>query len=80
MDPERAVDLDSSRRAPRSSTSPADAVLRPLLTIDQVAGVLGVSVKTVRRLVARGFPHIRIRRMVRFDPADVQRWIVARSS
>lgn len=59
---------------------PLASGLHPLLTIEQVASALGVSPKTVRRLIARGFPHVRFGRVLRFDPADVQRWIVARSS
>lgn len=54
--------------------------LAALLTIEEVAGVLAVSPKTVRRLIARGFPHVRFGRVLRFDPADVHRWIVARRS
>jgi excisionase family DNA binding protein len=56
------------------------AHLSPLLTIEQVARVLAVSPKTVRRLVARGFPHVRFGRVIRFASADVQRWLEARSS
>lgn len=73
-------------RAIRSSVE--EAVVRPaeprelprLLTLPEVAQVLQVSPKTVRRLVARGFPHIRFGRVLRFDPADVHRWLVARRS
>jgi excisionase family DNA binding protein len=54
--------------------------LSRLLTLPEVAGVLQVSPKTVRRLVARGFPHIRFGRVLRFDQADVHRWLVARRS
>jgi excisionase family DNA binding protein len=54
--------------------------LRPLLTIEQVAEILAVSPKTVRRLIARGFPRIAFGRVLRFDPADVQRWVQARRS
>jgi excisionase family DNA binding protein len=63
------------RRIPREGGS-----LRPLLTIEQLAGALAVSPKTVRRLVAHGFPHIRFGRVLRFDPVDVQRWLEARRS
>ena len=56
------------------------AVLPRLLTLPEVAEVLRVSPKTVRRLLARGFPHVRFGRVLRFDPADVHRWIVARRS
>ena len=79
MASERALvsDLDARERL---ASRPAASALHPLLTIEQVAGVLSVSPKTVRRLVRRGFPHVRFGRVLRFDPADVQRWIVARSS
>ena len=54
--------------------------LPQLMTLSEVAKALKVSEKTVRRLVGRGFPHVRFGRVLRFDPADVHRWIVARSS
>jgi excisionase family DNA binding protein len=60
--------------------SSARSALRPLLTIEQVAEILAVSPKTVRRLIARGFPRIAFGRVLRFDPADVQRWVQARRS
>ena len=63
-----AVPTGASRGLPR------------LLTLPEVADALQVSAKTVRRLVARGFPHIRFGRVLRFDPADVHRWLVARRS
>jgi excisionase family DNA binding protein len=66
--------------ASRASRSHRAAPLAPLLTLEQVATLLAVSPKTVRRLVARGFPHIRFGRVLRFAPADVQRWLEARSS
>lgn len=45
----------------------------PLLTIEEVARLLHVSVTTVRRLVAAGqIPEIRIGRLIRFHP-DVVR-------
>src|SRR6266850_6486702 len=58
-----------------SGRAPVASALRPLLTLEQVAYVLAVSPKTVRRLVARGFPHIRFGRVLRFDPADVCRFL-----
>ena len=77
----------SARRRSLNSDVTADSVqsrsrsaLRPLLTIEQVAELLAVSPKTVRRLVGRGFPHVRFGRVLRFAPADVQRWLEARSS
>lgn len=50
-----------------------------LLTITQVAELLSVSGKTVRRMVvARRIPCVRIGRQIRFVPGDVFRWLEAR--
>ena len=52
--------------------------LAPLLTIEQVADHLGVSKKTVRRLIGRGLPCVRLGRVVRFRQADLLRFVEAR--
>ena len=45
----------------------------PLLTIDDVATVLSVSTKTVRRMIGRGeLPHIRVGRQVRVRWEDLE--------
>lgn len=75
---ERARTIRSSVEEPVVRPEPRE--LPKLLTLPEVAEVLQVSPKTVRRLVARGFPHIRFGRVLRFDPADVHRWLVARRS
>ena len=50
-----------------------------LLTIRELAGLLRVSQKTVRRwMTAEGLPSIRVGRLVRFEPGDVSRWLSAR--
>ena len=50
-----------------------------LLTIREVARYLGVSEKTIRRMVAAGLiPCVRIGRAIRFLPGDVFRWVSAR--
>lgn len=50
-----------------------------LLTIDEVAEVLRISVRTMRRLVAcRSLPFIRVGRLVRFRPEDVRRFLEGR--
>ncbi len=54
------------------------SVVPQLMTLAEVARALQVSEKTVRRLLGRGFPHVRFGRVLRFDPADVQRWVEAR--
>ncbi len=50
-----------------------------LLTITQVASYLQLSARTVRRLVAmRQLRCVRLGRSVRFDPADVFRFVAGR--
>ena len=50
---------------------------RPLFTIRDVAGVLNVSTRGLRKLVADGrFPQpIRVGRLLRWPEATVQEWI-----
>jgi excisionase family DNA binding protein len=51
----------------------------PMMSIEDVSRFLNLSVKSVRRLVARGsLPCYRIGRLVRFMPGDVFRWLEAR--
>ncbi len=52
---------------------------RPLLTIGEVAQTLRVSRRTIRRLIAtRALPCVRVGGQLRFDPADVVRFVTAR--
>ena len=47
-----------------------------LLGVDEVADSLGVTNRFVRRLVAeRRIPFVKVGKFVRFDPAEVNRWI-----
>jgi excisionase family DNA binding protein len=47
-----------------------------LMTIAEVADHLGVEVRHVRRLVhERRIPFIKWGHLLRFDPADIQKWI-----
>jgi excisionase family DNA binding protein len=49
----------------------------PLIDIDQVAARLGVTPRFVRRLVdERRIPFHKIGKFVRFDPADIDSYIV----
>jgi excisionase family DNA binding protein len=49
-----------------------------LLDIDGLAARLGVTSRFVRRLVEeRRVPYLKIGRLVRFDPSDVESWISA---
>ena len=50
-----------------------------LMTIPQLAERLGVGPRFVRRLVyERTIPVVKVGRLVRFDPVEVDRWIEAR--
>lgn len=78
MRPHRSVASDDVRL-----TTPAEAgverAMPRLLTLPEVATYLSVSAKTVRRLSASGrLPHFRVGRVLRFDLADVSRWLTAR--
>jgi len=48
----------------------------PLLRIDEVAELLGVSVRHVRRLVfERRIPYLKWGHLLRFDPDELRTWI-----
>ena len=50
-----------------------------LLTLPEVADLLRLSEKTVRRLVAaRRMPCVRLGRQLRFVQSDIVRWVSAR--
>ena len=58
---------------------PDTDTLPHLLTIDQLARHLGISVRHVRRLIAeRRVPYLKVGRLVRFDPADIAVWLDSR--
>lgn len=49
---------------------------RQLLDVDAVAALLGTSVRHIRRLVQeRRIPVVRVGRLIRFDPADIDAWL-----
>jgi excisionase family DNA binding protein len=54
--------------------------MQPLLTQDEVADQLKLSVRTVERLrVSSGGPKfLKIRNSVRYRPADVEQWLASR--
>ena len=48
----------------------------PLMTCEQLAEHLGVTVRFVRRLVdERRVPFMKIGRFIRFDPNEIDTWI-----
>jgi excisionase family DNA binding protein len=47
-----------------------------LMSIDQLAQRLGITVRHVRRLVAeRRVPYYKVGRLVRFDPEEIGEWL-----
>lgn len=75
---ERGSDGQPTTRA-QGALAVADGPALPrLLTLSEVAEYLCVSPKTVRRLVRRGLPCVRLGRVVRFRPADLLRFVEAR--
>jgi len=47
-----------------------------LLTIDELAERLGVTVRHVRRLVAeKRVPYLKWRHFIRFDPEEIRAWL-----
>jgi excisionase family DNA binding protein len=47
-----------------------------LLTIDQLAERLGVSIRHIRRLIAeRRVPYLKVGWFIRFDPAEIAAWL-----
>jgi len=58
---------------------PSRGAVAALLTTAQVAELLAVSERTVKRLVGRGgLRCVRLGRSLRFDPADVSWFVAAR--
>lgn len=50
--------------------------LPQLLSIDQLAGYLGTSVRHVRRLVTEHrVPYLKVGHFIRFDPAEIALWL-----
>ena len=50
-----------------------------LVTIDQLAERLGITVRHVRRLVAeKPVPYLKVGKLVRFDPDEIVQWLASR--
>jgi excisionase family DNA binding protein len=59
-----------------ATTQTDDRPPRPLLGIAEVAGLLGVDIRHVRRLVhERRIPYIKWGHLLRFDLAEIEAWI-----
>ena len=67
---------DPSTRLQKSMAAPPQPP--QLLRMEEVAKALGTTERHLRRLVAeRRIPFIKVGYFVRFDPADVSRWLAA---
>ena len=75
MRTERILSSDDGREPANAGR---ETVPPRLLTLPEVAAYFGVSPKTVRRLVSRGLPCVRLGRVVRFRQADLLRFVEAR--
>jgi excisionase family DNA binding protein len=80
--------FDGPRESPQADFAPdsfrpahhaPSNCLSRLLTLEQLSQFLQLHERTIRRLVAgRRMPCVRLGRTIRFDPADVARWLAAR--
>jgi excisionase family DNA binding protein len=78
MRSERAASSDE-RGADSTIGTGRDRALLHLLTLPEVAELLRVSDKTVRRwMLSKRLPHVRLGRVVRFRQDELLRWIEAR--
>lgn len=63
-------------RTPELPPRPVPSGGRRLLDIDAVAEQLSTSVRHLRRLVQeRRIPVVRVGRLIRFDPVDLDAWL-----
>ncbi len=47
-----------------------------LLTVQETAERLAVSVDTIRRLIARGeLPALKVGKQIRLDPLELEKWV-----
>jgi excisionase family DNA binding protein len=71
---------DSVVKGPRSKTQPVE--LRQLLSVEQLADLLQVPVSTIYhwRLRGEGPRPMRVGRYLRYEAADVARWIEGRKA
>lgn len=71
------IDETTETIAGRSSRQHCDPRNVALLGVRELADRLGTSERFVRRLVAeRRMPFLKVGRFVRFDPRDVDAWLV----
>jgi excisionase family DNA binding protein len=76
-----ARELGIEKKHPKDtniSNAITDHGLLALLDSSQIAGMLGITERHVRRLVLeRRIPFAKVGRFVRFDPRDIEQWVQA---
>ena len=51
------------------------------LTIKELAGILRLSTGTIKRYVLKGeIPYLKLKKVIRFRPADIERWAEGRGT
>lgn len=71
--------IETANEPLTGSRRPSGPAMLQLMTLSEVAKLLAVSERSVKRLVGRrSLRCVRIGRSVRFDPSDVRRWVEAR--
>jgi excisionase family DNA binding protein len=75
-----ATQIPGPRKKPEATSNPAEAMpLSTLLTIPQVAAVLGLGRKKVYQLIYfEGLPIMKFGRAVRINPTSLKQWIARR--
>ncbi len=76
MDMEERFILARNREAQREKAQMAQLSFPELVDIETVAKLLGVGERYVRRMIAeRRVPTVKIGHYVRFDLADIRKWV-----
>jgi len=66
------------RKDKNTSIANTELGLPTLLRASEIAGMLGITERHVRRLVLeRRIPFAKVGRFVRFDPRDIEQWVQA---
>ncbi len=74
-----SIDREAISNGHGGQRLPQGRAVEQLLTLHELAHMLQLSEKTIRRMVnARRVPCVRLGRSVRFVPGDVLRWLSAR--
>ena len=66
----------TSPRTDRAAPHTTSGALPTLIDVQTLAGILGVNVRHIRRLVAeRRIPFVKWGHLLRFDPTEIAAWV-----